>query len=296
MKALIDATVKFHYQHDRGNPASIETICDHLDDVYKAVQYETHQHDKCLSGIRGQIMSNTIKLFFDDYSDYLLNVDILDSDFFILVRDVITRAFNETRHEPVSEDEKKLLEPICDIILKITESMVPELADSKMISLFFEKIFVLSIAEDLKAIAARKLLYGVDQKAKIIKAILNLFSEYYRAKGDAAVSTVHLISLVNAALCCISSSTYLPLFIRQLDLKDHPEQLSPKHELFLDVCPKYVVNYKRARREAMLVEAKHFVVEAALQILPRFIQRINQIPPYLLQVSNSHCSSNTDET
>ncbi len=291
MKALIDSTVKFRHQYTRQHPASIGAICDHLDDVYKAVQHENHQHNKSYSGIRAHLMSNTISLLCDVYSSYLLEAEILDSDFFILVRDVIARAFNETRHELVSDEEKKLLEPVCDMVLKIAESMTPELADSKMIPLFFEKTFVSSMADGLKAFATNKVSYGVEQKATIIKAILNMFSEYCRAKGDAAVSTAHLVSLVNAALCCVSSAIYLPLFIRQLERSDHSRQLSPKKELFLNVCPKYVVNFRKARREPMFVEAKHFVVDAALQILPRFILKIKEIPPYLLQVSNSN--SNT---
>ncbi len=150
MRALIDATVKFRQQYTMRNPASIDTICDHLANVYDAVQHDNCEHNKSYSGIRVRVMSNTISLLLEVYSSYLLNAQILDSEFFILVYDIIARAFNETRHELVSDDEKQLLQPVCDIILKIAESMTPELANCKMIPLFFDRAFVLSMADGLK--------------------------------------------------------------------------------------------------------------------------------------------------
>lgn len=287
MQRLIDSTVKFRQQHEKGNPASIETIRYHLDDVYKVVQYENNQNNKSYSGIRAQVISTTVSFLLElkVYTDYLLDNDILDSDFFILIRDIIARAFKETRHEfLVTDEERKLLTPVCDIILKITESMTTKQANSKMIPLFFDKAFVLSMVDVLKVFASNNIFYDADQKAMIIKIILNMFSEYCLVQDDAALSTAHLINLVNAALCCISSRTYLRLFHHELQPANFHEKSSATTELFLNVCPTYVVQYKKARHEAMFVEAKLCIVHAASQILPRFLSQKDELPSYLLRV------------
>jgi hypothetical protein len=285
MQALIDSTVKLRQLHDKRTPASVGLIREHLDDAYDAVQHDNKQRDKSYSGIRARVMSTTIDLISKIYTSYLLNIEILNSAFFILVRDVIARSFNETRHELVSDDEKKLLKPVCEIVLKIADSMTPELANCDMIPLFFGKTFVLSMTEGLKAFAENKVSYGADQKAMIIKAILNMFSGYCVAKGDEAVSNAHVVSLVNAALCCASSPVYFRIFKHQLQLTDYSERLKPIDELFLDVCPKYVVSYTKARREPMFAEAKHLVVKTASHILQNFVPKLNQVPLYLLKVS-----------
>ena len=287
MQKQIDAAVKFRQNHTKGKPASVDIIRDHLDDVYKAVQYENHGYNKSYSGIRAKTISTTINLLLEleIYSGYLLKNEILDSEFFILLRDIIGRAFKESRYESiVSDDEKQLFMPVCDIILRITDSMTPELADSRMIPLFFDKTFVLSMADGLKAFASNRVVYGAEQKAMIIKAILNMFSEYCLAKGDAATSTVHLMTLVNAALSCVASTNYCRIFNYELELTNRPDRSSLKTELFLDVCPNYIIRYKRARHEAVFVEAKHCVVQAASQILPRFLSQKDQIPEELLEV------------
>lgn len=266
MQALIDSTVKLRQLHDKQTPASVSMICEHLDDVYNAVQHENNQRDKSYSGIRARVMSTTVNLMCDVYQSYLLNIEILNSKSFILVRDVIARSFNETRHELVSDDEKRLLKPACDIVLKLADSMTPELANCDMIPLFFDKTFVLSMTEALKAFASDKVSYGAEQKAMIIKAILNMFSGYCVAKGDETVSNGYVVSLVNAALCCVSSSTYFRIFDHQLQLMQQSEPRKPQSELFLDVCPKYVISYTQARREPMFTEAKNIVVKTAPRI------------------------------
>jgi hypothetical protein len=291
MQALIDSTVKLRQLHDNETPASISMICEHLNDVYNTVQYENNQRDKSYSGIRARVMSTTVYLMRDVYQSYLLNIEILNSKFFILVRDVIARSFNETRHELVSEDEKRLLKPVCDIVLKIADSMTPELANCDMIPLFFGKTFVLSMTEALKVFAAGKVSYGAEQKATIIKAILNMFSGYCVAKGDETVSNAHVVSLVNAALCCVSSPIYFRIFDDQFQRTHHSERLKPQRELFLDVCPKCVISYTKARREPMFAEAKNLLVKTASHILHQFVLQLNHIPSYLIEVSKIDNSS-----
>ena len=285
MQALIDSAVKLRLMYDKQTPASPSMICEHMYNAYDAVQHDTKQRDKSYSGIRARIMFTTVDLICNTYQDYLLDIEILNSEFFILIRDVIARSFNETRHELVSEDEKRLLQPVCDMVLKIADSMTPELVNCNMIPLFFGKTFVLTMTEGLKAFAENKVSYGAEQKATIIKAILNMFSGYCVAKGDETVSSAHVTSLVNAALCCVSSSMYCRLFDQQLQLTQHPEHLKPKKELFLNVCPKYVISYAKARREPMFDEAKHLVVKAAARILHQFVSKLHQTPLHLLKVS-----------
>ena len=284
MQALIDSSVKLRLMYDKQTPASVGMIREHIDSAYEAVQYDTKQRDKSYSGIRARILSTTVDLIYNTYHDYLLDIEILNSEFFILIRDVIARSFNETRHESVSEDEKKLLQPVCDIVLKIADSMTPELANCNMIPLFFGKTFVLTMTDGLKAFAENKVSYGAEQKATIIKAILNMFSGYCVAKGDETVSNAHVVSLVSAALCCVSSPMYCRIFDHQLQLKHHPEHLKPKKELFLDICPKYVISYAKARREPMFNEAKHLIVKTAARILHQFVSKLDGTPLHLLKV------------
>jgi hypothetical protein len=294
MRALIDATVKLQQLHDQQKPASVTTIRKHLDDAYDAVQFENNQRDKSYSGLRARVISTTVNLLCDPYEMYLLNIEILNSRFFIFVRDIIARSFNETRHELVSDDEKKLLEPVCDIVLKIANSMTPELAKCDMITLFFGKTFVLSMTEGLKAFATKNVSYGATQKATIIKAILNMFSSYCVAKGDETVSNAQVVRLVDAALCCVSSPAYCDIFNRQLQLKPHPDRLVPRSELFLVVCPKYIVSYTTARRETVFAAAKDLVVKSAADILHQFVPEIMQLPLIVLKVgkfSNSSINS-----
>jgi hypothetical protein len=291
MQALIDATVKLRLLHDKQTPASISVIRKHMDDAYNVVQHENTQRDKSYSGIRARVISTTLSLMCHSYQSYLLNIEILNSEFFILVRDVIVRSFNETRHESVSDDEKRLLKPVCDIVLKIADSMTPELANCDMISLFFGKTFVLSMTEGLKIFAADKVSYGAEQKAMIIKAILSMFSGYCVAKGDEAVSNVHVVGLVDAALCCVSSPVYFRIFDRQLQLTRHSEQLTSQSELFLDVCPKYVISYTKARREPMFAKAKDLVVKTASHVLHQFVLQLDQTPLYLFKVGKNNNNS-----
>jgi hypothetical protein len=291
MQALIDSTVQWRLLSEKKTPASISRIRKYLDDVYDAAQHENNQRDKSYSGIRARVISTAVNLMCKAYQNYLLNIEILNSKFFILVHDVIARSFNETRHELVAEDEKKLLEPVCDIVLKIADSMTPELANCDMISLFFGKTFVLSMTEGLKNFATDKVSYGAEQKAMIIKAILNMFSGYCVAKGDETVSNAHVVSLVNAALYCVSSPVYRRIFYHQLPLTQKSEQLTGKNELFLVVCPKYVISYTKARRESMFTEAKHLVMKTATHILPSLAPQLNQIPLHLLKVGKVSNSS-----
>ena len=141
------------------------------------------------------------------------------------------------------------------------------------------------MTEGLKAFVVRKVSYGSEQKEMIIKAVLNMFSGYCVAKGDEAVRNAQATSLINAALSCVASPIYFRIFDRQLQLTHNGERLSSRSELFLNVCLKYVINYKRAHRESMFAETKHLVVETASGILPQFIQQIDQIPSYLIKVS-----------
>lgn len=291
MRALIDASVKLQQLHDQRKPATVSTIRKHLDDAYNAVQHENNQRDKSYSGIRARVMSTTVNLLCDPYENYLLNIEILNSEFFILVRDIIARSFNETRHELVSDDEKALLEPVCDIVLKIAESMTPELATCNMIPLFFGKTFVLSMTEGLKAFATNKVSYGAKQKAMIIKAILSMFSGYCVAKGDETVSNAHVVSLVDAALSCVSSPIYCRIFGRQLQPKHHSDRLTPRNELFLIVCPKYIVSYTKARRESVFAAAKDLVVKSAAHMFHQFVPEIMQLPLTVLKVGKIGNSS-----
>jgi hypothetical protein len=155
MQELIDSTVKFRFQHSRRSPASIGTILAYLDDVYKAVQ-----HEKSYSGIHARLISHTINLLLEVYSNYLLENDILDSKFFMVFSVVLARIFNERRLQLVSEDEKELFQPVCVMILKIADSMTLDQANCNIIHIFFDKTFVLLLADGLKTFAENKVLYG----------------------------------------------------------------------------------------------------------------------------------------